>query len=199
MDTMMIIPERIAATCRGTPERRCVGYESHPLPFRFRRLRSGSLPILVMQAAQNRECGDVSGALGWRNWYALRMGHVLVDALMRPRTVEVRHIGAEDAPQTRLAHHQDVVQAFAPYTSEQPLTDRIRTWSFDRRGEHLYPCSHRDGIEVRPIVRIIVLDQVFRRLTKGRRLPLRRLTAWLCPMTASTGSWSTKCPAGLSS
>ena len=33
----------------------CVGYESHPLPFRLRRLRSGSLPILVMQAAQNRE------------------------------------------------------------------------------------------------------------------------------------------------
>jgi hypothetical protein len=32
-------------------------------------------------------------------------------------------------PQVRFAHDQDTVQAFAPHTSAQALTDGVRSWS----------------------------------------------------------------------
>ena len=44
---------------------------------------------------------------------------------MRPVAVDVAHGLAEDAPQMGLAQDQDVVEALAAHTAEEPLAGRV--------------------------------------------------------------------------
>ncbi len=67
------------------------------------------------------------------------------------------------------AHDEDVVEAFAPDTAEQSFADRVRAWCQDGRSEHLDPGSDRDSIDVRPVLRIVVTNEILRDFPKGRR------------------------------
>ncbi len=101
----------------------------------------------------------------------LRSRSALVDALMRARLVEVRHILLEHSTEMGLAHDHDVIEALAAHAPQQAFAERIRAWCLDRRSEHLDPCSHCNGIEVRPVFRIIITNQILRPLAVGRRFP----------------------------
>ena len=68
------------------------------------------------------------------------------------------------------AHDEDVVEACAPDTAEQSFADRVRAWCLDRRSEHLDPGSDCDSLEVRPVLRIVVTNQILRDFPKGHRI-----------------------------
>jgi hypothetical protein len=44
---------------------------------------------------------------------------------MRTRVVEVRDIFADDAVKMSFTQNEDMIQAFAPHTANEPLADRI--------------------------------------------------------------------------
>jgi hypothetical protein len=79
----------------------------------------------MVETTKNRECGDCSGdthhIIPVRPWF----GDLLLDALMRSRLIEVLDVFVQDAPQVRLAHEQDVVQALTAQAADQALGDGV--------------------------------------------------------------------------
>src|SRR3712207_2445265 len=68
--------------------------------------------------------------------------------------------------QMHVAHDQDMIQTFAPHAAEQPLTDRVGPWCCNRRPEHRNPGSHGDRSEALTVFRIVVTNQLLRRVPK---------------------------------
>ena len=122
----------------------------------------------MMEAAQNGQGDDFPVSTKCRCGAFGAFGNALADALMWPGPVEVRDVLLEDPPQMGFAQDQDMVEAFAANTPQQPLADGVRAWCLDRRAQHLDSAAHRDGIEVRTIFRIVVANQVLRRDAKER-------------------------------
>ena len=79
-------------------------------------------------------------------------GYGLLDALMRPRLVEVGDVLLENTAQVLLAQEQDVIEALTAHAPEEAFADRIRTRCLDRCAQHLDPGSRGDGSEVRTVV-----------------------------------------------
>ena len=90
---------------------------------------------------------------------------------MWPCAIEVEGILAENAAKMRFTQDEDVIEAFAPHTPQQPLTDRVRAWGLDRRAEYLNAGSGCDGFKVGTVLAIVIADQISRREPEGRGLP----------------------------
>ncbi len=119
-----------------------------------------------MQATENWEGSHFSHSTRVSS-VLLRIWNSLVDALMRPSTVEILHVLAQHTSQMSLTDDHHVVEAVAPNASEQSLANRICTWRFDRCSQHLNRASCCDSLEMRAIFCIIIPDQICRRLTEG--------------------------------
>ena len=120
----------------------------------------------MVKPSQNWECADV--ARHAKRWICtlVRFWNTLVDALMWPGAVEIRHVLREDTPQVLLAHNHHVVEAFTSHAAQQSFADRVRPRSPDRRTEDFDPGSDGDSSEVRTVLRVIVTNQILGCLTE---------------------------------
>jgi hypothetical protein len=73
--------------------------------------------------------------------------------------VEVRDIFADDAVKMSFTQNEDMIQAFAPHTANEPLADRISLWCFHRGLEHLNLMVPGYSGEAPPILVVMVSDQ----------------------------------------
>ncbi len=122
-----------------------------------------SSSVVMMQATEHREGDDSPFAIGCR----LLLGwDPLLNALMWSSLVEVDHVLLERVAQVPLPEDQHVIQAFAAHAANQAFAHRVRSGSLDRRSEHLDPAAHGDGGEVRPVLGIVVANEIFRRFPK---------------------------------
>ena len=77
----------------------------------------------MMQATKHGKRDDLSTRSGRvRRWCS---GNPLAESLVRPASVEEGDVLAEHGPEMLLSENDDVVQALAPYASEEALTHRI--------------------------------------------------------------------------
>jgi hypothetical protein len=139
-------------------------------PFRRARTQSRCLAIRVMQTAQHQEGNDLRPTIHRTSCCRPRFRNMLVDALVRARAIEIRHVLGEDTPQVRFAEDQHMVEAFTPDAPHQAFADRIRAGCLDRRSEHLDATADRHCTEVCAILGVIVSDQKPRRISKRRGL-----------------------------
>jgi hypothetical protein len=65
----------------------------------------------------------------------------LPNTLVGSRMVEVLLVVLHYAVQVSLAQDQDVVQAFSPHTTQEPLADRVCSWRSKRCPHDLNPCA----------------------------------------------------------
>ncbi len=106
-----------------------------------------------MEATENWEGNDRTIAANSRTWTRFAFWNPLIDALMRPRAIEIRRVLLEDTSQVRFVHEQNVIEAFTPHTPQKAFTDRVRSWSPDRCPQHLNPaaCRHRGEVWTKPV------------------------------------------------
>ena len=95
----------------------------------------------------------------------------MANPLMRPRVVEIRNILANDTMEMSLTQIEDMIQALAPHTADEPLADRIGSRCFHRGLEHLdLPVLGYSG-KAPSILLVIVSDQKTRSLSIGCGFP----------------------------
>ena len=61
----------------------------------------------------------------------------MTNPLMRPRAVEIRDILCDDTMEMPLTQDENMIQAFASHTADEPLADRISLGDFHRGLEHV--------------------------------------------------------------
>ena len=71
-----------------------------------------------MEATENWEGNDRTIAANSRTWTLFAFWNPLIDALMRPRAIEIRRVLLEDTSQVRFVHEQNVIEAFTPHTPQ---------------------------------------------------------------------------------
>jgi hypothetical protein len=90
---------------------------------------------------------------------AWRRGYRLVEARVRPRRIEVRHVLGEHPVALPLAVDEHVVEALAPHAAQEALADRVRPRSTDWRAQHPDPARGGDAVELVPVLAIVVPNQ----------------------------------------
>ena len=82
--------------------------------------------IGMVQPAQDRASAHHPSRLRpGHPWCGAGIGEPLVQALVRPRDVEVRYVLPQHVPQVGLAQDQDVVETFAAGRADEPLAGRV--------------------------------------------------------------------------
>jgi hypothetical protein len=72
-----------------------------------------------------------------------------------------------------LMQDEQVIETLAPHTSQEPLTDGIRSRGEIRSFENLEVTRLRNPREARPKLAVIITDEVLRPHTKGGGFPNR--------------------------
>ncbi len=108
----------------------------------------------MVQPVENGESNELAFLLFLGSWSPL--GYLLLDALVRSRAIEVCHVFPDHPVQLLLPQNQDVVETFSPYTSPEPLTNRIRLGRTLRRLQDTDRCARRDPREGVPIFAIAI-------------------------------------------
>jgi hypothetical protein len=93
--------------------------------------------IVMMEPTQDREGEDLAAFGIWWHWPSLWLCNLLLDPLMRSDSVEVVHIRVEHPVELLLMEDKQLIEALTSYTSQEPLTDGIRSRSVRRSVEHL--------------------------------------------------------------
>ena len=70
----------------------------------------------------------------------------------------------------RLAEDEDVIEALAPHTAEEALARGVCLWNADGRTQHPDPARGGETVEAGTVFRVVVADEILRRLTEGRGL-----------------------------
>jgi len=96
-------------------------------------LPSSNPSIVVMKPAKDRISHDPR----WRLHVCTQhvfwwIRNTLTNPLMRSRTIEIRDILADDTMEMSLTQNEDMIQAFASYTANEALADRIGLWCCNR-------------------------------------------------------------------
>ncbi len=81
-----------------------------------------------MQSTQDWQGEDLASLVIQRNRQTIPFWNLLPNALMRPGSVEEVHIRIEHALELLLLQDEQVIEAFAPHTAQEALTDRIGSW-----------------------------------------------------------------------
>ena len=76
----------------------------------------------------------------------------------------------QDAPQVRLAQDEDVVQALAPHAAEEALAGGVLPRRAVGRAQLRDAARRGDAGEGRPVLAVVVADEVARPLAEGRGL-----------------------------
>ena len=93
--------------------------------------------IVMMEPTQDREGEDLAAFAIWWHWPSLWLGNLLLDPLMRPGSVEGVHIRAQHPLELLLMEDEQMIGALTSSTSQEPLTDGMRSRSVRRSVEHL--------------------------------------------------------------
>jgi hypothetical protein len=91
---------------------------------------------------------------------------LLLHALVRPGGVEGEHELAQDAPEVGLAEDEQVVQALLPHRAQKSLADRVRSRCSGGRGYQVDAGGLGDAGEDRPVLAVMVEDEVLGVLTE---------------------------------
>jgi actin-like ATPase involved in cell morphogenesis len=103
----------------------------------------------------------------------LLLRNLLLDALMRPGSVEVVQIRVEHAVELLLMQDEQMIEALTPDTAEEPLTNGIRARGIIRSCKNLDVTRLRHPSEAHPKLVVIITDEVLRSLAIGGGLPQR--------------------------
>ena len=87
----------------------CRAYLRHPIQSHLTHIHLRDPSILVMETAQHRQGHDVARGLNRATCCLRGFRNTLVDALVRPRAIEIPDVRAEDPPQVGFAHNQHVI------------------------------------------------------------------------------------------
>src|SRR3712207_3619831 len=134
------------------------------------RVASRGWLVRMMQPAQDWHGAHATGPYGATCTSLSGIGHPLPQALMWAPRVEVRGVLREDASQVDLAQDQQVVQALAPHAAKEPLADRILPGRAIRRPQLLDASDRGDAGEGRPVLAVVVVQQVAWPMAERRRL-----------------------------
>jgi hypothetical protein len=92
---------------------------------------------VMMEPTQDREGEDLAAFGIWWHWPSLWLWNLLLDPLMRPGSVEGVHIRAQHPVELLLMQDEQMIEALTSDTSQEPLTDGIRSRSVRRSVENL--------------------------------------------------------------
>jgi hypothetical protein len=98
------------------------------------------------------------------------IGDPLLQALVGAVAVEVGRVFGQDAPQVRLAQHEQVVQALPPHAAEEPLADRVFFGCAVRRVHEFDARRLGHASKDRPIFAVIIDDEMLRMQAERRGL-----------------------------
>jgi hypothetical protein len=116
----------------------------------------------MMEPAQDREGEDLPDCGIWWQWLRWWLRNLLLDALMRPGSVEVVHIRVEHTLELLLLQDVPVIKTLTTHTAQEALTDGIGSRSMTGRFEHLDATGLGNPIEGHPKLAIIITDEVLR-------------------------------------
>src|SRR5262249_43198898 len=127
--------------------------------------------IVMMQAAQDREGNDFATCvMGWHG-SSFRFRNQLLDALMRPGSVELVHIRVEHALELLLMEDQQMIEALTPDTAQEAPTDSIGSRGVIRRCEHLNATRLSYPRKAHPKLAVVVSNEILRSHAIGSGLP----------------------------
>ena len=129
--------------------------------------------IVMMEPTQDREGEDLAAFGIWWHWPSLWLWNLLLDPLMRPGSVEVVHIRVEHAVELLLMEDEQMIEALTSYTSQEPLTDGIRSRSVIRSFENLDVTHISKPRETHSKLAIVITDEVLRPHAIGGGFPQR--------------------------
>ena len=118
--------------------------------------------IVMMEPTQVREGEDLADFGIWWHWPNLWLWNLLLDPLMRPGSVEVGHIRAQHPVELLLMEDEQMIEALTSYTSQEPLTDGIRSRGVIRSFENLDVTRMSKPREAHPKLAIVITDEVLR-------------------------------------
>jgi len=75
----------------------------------------------MVEPAQDRAGEDFTASWVWWQWFRWRLWSLLLDALMRPGSVEVVHIHVEHALELLLLEDEQMIEALAPDTAQEAV------------------------------------------------------------------------------
>ncbi len=125
----------------------------------------------MVQSTQDRQGEDLAIVLVRRNRLTKLFWKLLLDALMRPGSIEILAIGMKDTIQLLLMEDEQVIETLSTHSAQKALTDRIGAWCVIRRDEHLDAARISDSSETGPKLAVMITDEILRRLPIGRCLP----------------------------
>jgi hypothetical protein len=99
--------------------------------------------IVVMETTQDAQRYDGPVAPAWIRRPLRSSWNPLLDALMRPKVVEVVNILSEDPAKLPFVEDQHAVQTFLADTPEEAFTDRIGPWSKIRGSQYFNSAGGR--------------------------------------------------------
>jgi hypothetical protein len=85
--------------------------------------------------------------------------------------IEIRNVLANDPVEMSLTQNENMIQALAPHTADEPLADRIGSRCFQRGLEHLNLSVLGHSGEASSILLIVIADQKAMSLSIGRGFP----------------------------
>jgi hypothetical protein len=107
----------------------------------------------------------------WLNRLTILFWDLLLDALMRPGSIEVLNIGVKDTVQLLLLQDEKVIETLSTDTAQKAFTDRIGSWCMGRRGEHRDAAGCGHARETGSKLVIPITNEIVRRLSIRSRLP----------------------------
>jgi hypothetical protein len=118
--------------------------------------------IVMMEPTQDREEEDLAAFGIWWHWPSLWLWNLLLDPLMRPGSVEGVHIRAQHPVELLLMEDEQMIEALTSYTSQEPLTDGMRSRGVRRSCENLDCTRMSKPREAHPKLAIVITDEVLR-------------------------------------
>jgi hypothetical protein len=79
----------------------------------------------MVEPTQDREGEDLAALRIWWQETSFPLRNLLLDALMRPGSIEVVHICVEHPLELLLMHDEQMIEALTSHTAEEALTDGI--------------------------------------------------------------------------
>jgi len=107
----------------------------------------------------------------WWHRPSFLLGNLLLDALMRPGSVEVAYICVEYPLELLLMQDEQVIETLASHTSKKAFTDGIRLRDMIGYFENFDSTRLRNPPEAQPKFTIMITDEILLPLAIGGSLP----------------------------
>jgi hypothetical protein len=132
----------------------------HQLNVRTRGSASGCPVVVMVQPTHDWKSDHFAPCIPRGRNRAAPLRDLLLDALMRPCLVKVRHISIEDAVELPLMEDQHMVQAFLSDTPQETFADSIGSGCMNRRFEDLDSARFRHTSKARPKLTVVITNQI---------------------------------------